>query len=416
MDRSRGSSSEALSGQKRRREGSAEGEVDLEYEAALRSKLQADRARAEGAAVEPGGAPSLGSGSVAAGPSAPPGGSSSRPWTPGRWRPRRVRLALLARYHGPLLLVVLRAPARAPAAPGGGPGRFVPRGSSGAQGRRPSSGGLGPASASGPVGDGILPPPPPLRRASLLLPKGFRLRVRVEGDAALMSPPPPPPRPASGNDDKDDKDEDGLSDDSNPGAEHRFTQSEWDGLTSEDRDLLKENAPVGGGNKDAVDGAGGGVAASDGARGTPFSGVCSNLPSRPASPSLSGIEDLPPSGPMTKKKKKKSSVKKFSARSRASGDSKQFVAGLCRRLDADLGAASGRSSAAASPCRVRPVQVCSPASTARKSGRVSNSGERVADRAAWRAAARDLPPSDGTPCFLGPPFGLCPSWGLIMRS
>ena len=40
-----------------------------------------------------------------------------------------------------------------------------------------------------------------------------------------------------------------------------------------------------------------------------------------------------------------------------------------------------------------PVPVRSPASTARKSGRVSNSGERVVDRAARRAAARDLPPS-----------------------
>ena len=138
---------------------------------------------------------------------------------------------------------------------------------------------------------------------------------------------------------------------------------------------------------------GGREAASDGAKGTPFSAVCSNLPARPASPSLSGIEDLPPAGLAVSKKKKKSSVKKYSAKSRASGDSRQSAAGLCRRLDADMGAASGPSSAAASPSRARPVPVRSPASTARKSGRVSNSGERVADRAARRAAARDLPPS-----------------------
>ncbi|XBJ15297.1 hypothetical protein VPH35_007216 [Triticum aestivum] len=82
MDRSHGSSNEALSSQKRRWEGSVEGEVHLEYKAALRSKLQADHARAEGATVELGGPSSLDSGSAAAGPSALHGGSSSCPSDP----------------------------------------------------------------------------------------------------------------------------------------------------------------------------------------------------------------------------------------------------------------------------------------------------------------------------------------------
>ena len=106
------------------------------------------------------------------------------------------------------------------------------------------------------------------------------------------------------------------------GTDHRFTQSEWDGLSPEDRDMLMENAPVGRGADGAQADLIGGVAASGGAKGTPFSTVCSNLPARPASPSLSGIEDLPPAGPFPSKKKKKSSIKKFSAKSRASGDSK----------------------------------------------------------------------------------------------
>ena len=56
--------------------------MDPKYEAALGSKLQADRARAEGAAVAPGGPSSLGSGSVVVGPSARHGGSSSSPSDP----------------------------------------------------------------------------------------------------------------------------------------------------------------------------------------------------------------------------------------------------------------------------------------------------------------------------------------------
>lgn len=44
MDKSRGSSSYAVSGSKRSREGSTEAAFDLDYEAALRSKLEAERA------------------------------------------------------------------------------------------------------------------------------------------------------------------------------------------------------------------------------------------------------------------------------------------------------------------------------------------------------------------------------------
>ena len=73
---------------------------------------------------------------------------------------------------------------------------------------------------------------------------GFRLRVRVEGASGPVSPPPPPPPPASGNGDKS-KDGDGCPDDSMFGTDPRFTQSEWDGLSPEDQDMLKENAPAG---------------------------------------------------------------------------------------------------------------------------------------------------------------------------
>lgn len=221
---------------------------------------------------------------------------------------------------------------------------------------------------------------------------GFRLRVRVEGASGPVSPPPPPPPPASDNGDKS-KEGDGCPEDSLHGSDPRFTQSEWDGLSPKDQDMLKENAPAGKGVQGSAPDLGGGEAAADGAKGTPFSTVCSNLPACPASPSLSGIEDLPPTGTAALKEKKKSFVKKFSAKSHASGDSRQSAAGLCRRLEADLGLASGPSSAAASPSRARPVPVRSPASTACKSGRVSNSGKRVVDRAARRAAARDLPPA-----------------------
>ena len=168
-------------------------------------------------------------------------------------------------------------------------------------------------------------------------------------------------------------------------------------------------APAGGGVQGSVPGTVAGPAAAAASKGTPLSGACSNMPVRPTSPSLSGIEDLPPVGPSAAKKRKKSSVKKFSAKSRASGDSRQSAAGLCRRLEADLGAALGPSSAAASPGRAPLVPVRSPASTARKSGRVSNSGERVVDRAARRAAARDLPPSGlDSPSSPSPPLAQSP--------
>lgn len=121
---------------------------------------------------------------------------------------------------------------------------------------------------------------------------------------------------------------------------------------------------------------------SDKGAGTPFSAVCSNILTRPASPSLSGIIDVPPSpapqpvSPLSRKKK--SSVKKFSAKSRASSGAKQSVAGLCRRLDADLGAAASGASAgdASSPAaRSSAAPVRSSVSTARKGLRSKNNAE-----------------------------------------
>ena len=83
---------------------------------------------------------------------------------------------------------------------------------------------------------------------------------------------------------------------------------------------------------------------------------------------------------------------KFSAHSRASSGTKLSTVVLCRRLDGDMGAVAGQ----ASPVEARASPIRSPSSTARKSGRIRDSGLQVADKAARRAAARDLPAS-GTP-------------------
>lgn len=74
------------------------------------------------------------------------------------------------------------------------------------------------------------------------------------------------------------------------------------------------------------------------------SAVCSNLPARPPSPSLSGIEDSPdhensdPEAVVPASWPKKT-VKKFSPHSRMSSASKQSAAGLFRSLDNDMGLA-----------------------------------------------------------------------------
>lgn len=148
--------------------------------------------------------------------------------------------------------------------------------------------------------------------------------------------------------------------------------------------------------------------------GTPISGVCSNMLVRPLSPSTSGIEDLassPERGVLAPvSKKKKSTVRKFSSKSRASSGSKTSVAGMCRRLEADLGAASGSPSRAVplSPSAPSP-SIRTPTSTARKGRRVRDSGEPVSMRAERRAAARDLPA--GIPSSPPPPLLLLPLLG-----
>ena len=128
---------------------------------------------------------------------------------------------------------------------------------------------------------------------------------------------------------------------------------------------------------------------------TPMSGACSNLPARPISPTRSGIEDLPDSPERDvvgaqSQQKKKSSVRKFSAKSRNSLGSKQSTAGVCRRLDKELGSMSRSGPSSASPMP-RAQAIRSPASTARKGRRVANSGGSVLERAEKRAAAKDVP-------------------------
>ncbi|KAE8814547.1 hypothetical protein D1007_08059 [Hordeum vulgare] len=194
------------------------------------------------------------------------------------------------------------------------------------------------------------------------------------------------------------------SDGTGGGTDACFTESEWDRLGPEVQDVLKENVP-----KDDAQHVETVPATAVNEKmapvGTPITGVYSNMPVRPLSPSTSGIEDLassPARAVMTPvSKKKKSTVKKFSAKCRASSGSKTSVAGMCCRFDDDMGAVSGSPPRAAplSPSAPSP-SICTPTSTARKGTRVHDSGESVAAHAKRRAAARDLLPS-GIP--LSPP-------------
>ncbi|KAE8792039.1 Hydroxyisourate hydrolase [Hordeum vulgare] len=109
---------------------------------------------------------------------------------------------------------------------------------------------------------------------------------------------------------------------------------------------------------------------------TPLSGVFSNMPVRPLSPSTSSIEDLAASsvpGVMAPVcTKKKFAIRKFSAKSQTGVGSKASAAGLCCRLEDDLGAASGSPSKAASASLPVPSPsgfICMPTSTARKGRR-----------------------------------------------
>ncbi|XP_037418678.1 uncharacterized protein LOC119282609 [Triticum dicoccoides] len=235
-------------------------------------------------------------------------------------------------------------------------------------------------------------------------PGGIRLRVRVEGAAAYQ--PPPPPSPPSNPMDKHDKDEDGSMGGNNQsdGSNLRFTQSEWDGLAESERELFQSQDPSSAAPRQslAIPPTDSMVAAPDVASlkippvsATPKSGACSNLPARPISPTRSGIEDLPASPERDvvgaqSQRKKKSSVRKFSAKSRNSLGSKQSITGVCRRLDKDPGSMSRSGPSPASPVP-RAQAIRSPASTARKGWRVANSGGSVLQRAEKRAAAKDLP-------------------------
>uniref|UniRef100_A0A8I7BBW7 DUF4283 domain-containing protein n=1 Tax=Hordeum vulgare subsp. vulgare TaxID=112509 RepID=A0A8I7BBW7_HORVV len=229
---------------------------------------------------------------------------------------------------------------------------------------------------------------------------GMRLRVRLEGAKAFQAPPPPPPPTPSSSEKHDDGSVGGgmnLSGGTGGGTDARFIQSEWNRLGLEVQDLLNENAlkddvqhveilPATAVNKETAP------------VGTPISGVCSNMPVRTPSPSTSGIEDLTSSparvvmAPVSKKNK--STVRKFSAKSTASSGPKTSVAGMCRRLDEDLGAASGSPPKAAPLSPSAPsLSIRTPTSMARKGRRVRDSGEPVAARAERQIAARDLPPS-----------------------
>lgn len=176
-------------------------------------------------------------------------------------------------------------------------------------------------------------------------------------------------------------------------------------MGSEVRGLFKSNVPAGSATEGLESGsddvAAPTVAASDAQSapmekdmGTLFSVVCSNVPTYPASPLLSSIVDyVPPSltpaasGPISKKK---TTMKKFSTKSRPSLGSKQSVAGFCRRLDADLGTAAAASVGAMSSPVARSAWLRSPVSTACKIRMVQDSGEPVPDQAARLAAAKDV--------------------------
>ena len=188
------------------------------------------------------------------------------------------------------------------------------------------------------------------------------------------------------------------------GSNLRFTQSECDGLAESERELFQSQAPSGAAPREAlaippsdsmVDAPDDGSLKIPPVSATPMSGACSNLPARSISPTRSKIEDLPASPERDavgaqSQRKKKSSVRKFSAKGRNSLGSKQSTAGVCHHLDKDLGSMSRSGPSSASPLP-RPQAIRSPASTARKGRRVANSGGSVLERAEKRAAAKDLP-------------------------
>nr|BDI54679.1 ankyrin repeat domain-containing protein 17-like [Triticum aestivum] len=223
-------------------------------------------------------------------------------------------------------------------------------------------------------------------------PNGVRLRVRAEGAAAFQPPTPPPP--PSNPSDKHDKEGDGSAGGQNQsdGSNLRFTQSEWDGLADSERELFHSQAPAG---------------TAPPCFGHPHLRCLLQPSSSPYLPTRSGIEDLPVSPGRDvvgaeSKRKKKSSVRKFSATSRNSLGSKQSMTGVCRRLEKDLSSMSHSGPVPASPVARSPA-IRSPASTATKGRRVVDAGGSIMERAERRAAAKDLPPSNpevGSPVSL----------------
>lgn len=136
--------------------------------------------------------------------------------------------------------------------------------------------------------------------------------------------------------------------------------------------------------------------------------VCSNFPTRPASPSLSGIVDSPEhpsrdpevSGPVPKKR---TTMRKVSPSTRISGASKQSATGLFRELVFDLGKAVGDDKLdqfISSPSGLS-TAIKTPVSTARKSQRPRDNGESIVMHVERRAVEKDLSPA-GTPSIIFP--------------
>lgn len=185
MDKSRGSSNEALSGSKRHREESPGSGVGLAYEAELRSKLEAGRvsreverereawaAGTEWLQREEQARSATGSGAP------PPGSGGGVAAAPDPWE-----VAASAGAGGSSSSAPRPALARGPVAPPRQPPRSFAAGATSRPSQRFGSGSSsmqfrdrhgppsGPSSASAVLGDGILPPPPPLLLAKTLLPQ-----------------------------------------------------------------------------------------------------------------------------------------------------------------------------------------------------------------------------------------------------
>ncbi|SPT18004.1 unnamed protein product [Triticum aestivum] len=170
MDKSRGSSSEALSGSKRAREASPGNGVDLAYEAELRSKLESERAVRERSreredweagperSVARSGTTLPGSGGAA--------GSGLDPW----------EAAVASAGGGSSSSAPRPAPARGPVPPPRPPPRSFVAGAASRSGPR-----FGPGSSSSQAGERRPPPSAP----------GAPSAIRGDG---ILPPPPPPPR------------------------------------------------------------------------------------------------------------------------------------------------------------------------------------------------------------------------------